>query len=93
MFIKILQKVDPHNTKYKKFSYYLKRHIELDGDEHGNMALEIASKLIGDDKRKLTEASKVAKIALRYRTLLWDGINRIIEKEENLNNTVILSKA
>jgi len=51
MFIKIIEGVDKnHQNLYPKLLYYLQRHIELDGEEHG--ALEMMEKLCGKDEKK-----------------------------------------
>lgn len=55
------------------FKYYLERHIEVDGDHHSHLALEMTSSLCGDDEVLWKEAEKHSIEALKQRILLWDG--------------------
>ena len=68
--------VDEYNTENNldKFVYYLERHIELDGGEHGPLALELISNLCGDDDNKWKEVEETAIACLVARKKLWDSI-------------------
>ena len=54
--------------------YYLDRHIELDGDEHGELGRQMVELLCEDGQHKGREASAAAVVALRSRIALWDAI-------------------
>ncbi len=56
------------------FEYYLDRHVEVDGESHGPMALRMVEELCGHDDQKWDEATQAAAQALEARIALWDGI-------------------
>jgi hypothetical protein len=56
------------------FGDYLERHIEVDGEEHTPMAMQMLAELCGDDKTKWRDCVHTVKAALDARARLWDGI-------------------
>ena len=69
--------VDEYNTENNldKFVYYLERHIELDGGDHGPLALELISNLCGNDEKKWKEVEETAVASLIARKKLWDEVS------------------
>ena len=58
----------------KKLIYYFERHIELDSEEHGPMAMGMITELCGNDSKKWSEVEKISVLALEKRIGLWDAI-------------------
>jgi hypothetical protein len=56
------------------FKHYLERHITLDHDEHGPLALSLLSILCDGDPDRIEAAERVAIEAVEARRVLWDGV-------------------
>ena len=64
------------------FLWYLERHIEVDGEEHGPMALRMIAELCGTDATRWAEAERAAIFALQSRLRFWDGILALVTQQQ-----------
>lgn len=79
MFLEIIGQSKTNDDKtYSKLLYYLNRHIELDGDEHGPISLKMVEELCGNDNLKWEDVLETATEALKMRLKLWDHITACI---------------
>ncbi|NHM06681.1 DUF3050 domain-containing protein [Flavobacterium sp. CYK-4] len=80
MFTEILRNFQENfpETDLRELIYYFERHIELDADEHGPMAMKMIAELCGDDAHKWQEVEETSILALEKRIGLWDAIEEQI---------------
>jgi len=77
MFIEMVKELKAnHPTQMADFLYYLERHIEVDGEDHGPLSLKLMDEVCENDPVKWEEATRVAEEALSMRIRLWDGVVR-----------------
>ncbi len=77
MFLQIVRALaTAHPGRLETFGLYLERHIELDRDEHGPLAVEMLKNLCGCDRSKWDEATSAAISALEGRRRLWDAVQK-----------------
>lgn len=69
------------------FKYYLERHIEVDGDHHSHLALQMTSNLCGSNEQYWEEAEKAIIESLQKRIDLWDGVYKKIIYKNTVANT------
>ena len=75
MFMKILDKIYADAPdKVSIFKYYIERHIEVDGDHHSHLALDMVNRLCGTDASKWEQATAASIKALELRIGLWNAI-------------------
>jgi len=80
MFTVILKNFQANfpKTDLSKLIYYFERHIELDADEHGPMAMKMITELCGTDEQKWNDVEEISISALEKRIGLWDAIEEQI---------------
>jgi hypothetical protein len=62
------------------FVDYLRRHIQVDSEEHTPMAMQMLADLCGEDGEKWSRCEETINLALAARMRLWDGIvGKILE--------------
>jgi hypothetical protein len=87
MFISII------NEMHKKFpddislfKYYIERHIEVDGDHHSHLALQMTANLCKDNEQYWKEAEESVIQSLKQRIELWNGVYRQLTEKTTTAN-------
>jgi hypothetical protein len=87
MFIEIVKEIEQNsNASCKKLKYYLQRHIEVDGQEHGPISLNMIAELCGEDENKWAQCTEIALRAIEKRIQLWNGVRKQIQEEHIMNH-------
>ncbi len=77
MFMSIINDLSSElPEQVQTFKYYLDRHIEVDGDHHSHLALEMTAQLCGDNEDYWSKAEQWAIASLKSRIELWNGVLR-----------------
>ena len=75
IFINLVNELNKNaGNRLSILTYYLERHIEVDGGHHAHLGYEMTTELCGDSAHKWEEATIAVKDALRHRINLWDAI-------------------
>ncbi|WP_329016452.1 DUF3050 domain-containing protein [Micromonospora rifamycinica] len=74
VFSAVRANVDEVLANAPVFRHYLDRHIALDHDEHGPLALRLLAALCAGDPQREAEATAVSVAAITARIGLWDGV-------------------
>jgi len=82
MFIPLIEGINAENNDLNKLIYYFKRHIEVDGDMHGPMSMEMLSYLCDNDPQKIADSISISEEALLARISLWNGIETEIKQRK-----------
>jgi len=81
MFQELLEKMNINQEEAKAFHYYLERHVELDGDHHGPLALKMLDILCEGNPRKIEEAKTAAIHAIQARIRFWDAVLEAMQEK------------
>jgi Protein of unknown function (DUF3050) len=79
MFDQVVEVNQELGNQLSTFVDYLRRHIQVDAEEHTPMAMQMLADLCGDDDGKWRECEETVNLALEARCRLWDGIVAAIE--------------
>jgi pyrroloquinoline quinone (PQQ) biosynthesis protein C len=83
MFVEMVKNLKNHfPDRLAKFTYYLERHIEIDGDEHGHLAEQMVMEICSEDENSWDLAASAAKQALQARYNFWTSV---MEREPALS--------
>jgi hypothetical protein len=67
--------LDEQSGRLSTFVDYLRRHIQVDAEEHTPMAMQMLADLCGADEEKWRQSEETVNLALAARMKLWDGIS------------------
>jgi len=79
MFDQVVEVNRDLGNQLATFVDYLRRHIQVDAEEHTPMAMQMLADLCGDDEEKWRECEETVNAALKARCKLWDGIVAAID--------------
>jgi hypothetical protein len=82
MFSALLQRWNIAERQAPMFVFYLKRHIEVDGESHGPMAQQIIERAMGDDPIRYHLVMHSAIESMKARIALWDGVRQSLREAE-----------
>ncbi|GAA2797593.1 DUF3050 domain-containing protein [Kitasatospora sp. CM 4170] len=75
MFAQVIRIEDPDGA-LTVFKDYLARHIEVDGEQHTPMAMQMLIDLNGEDEAKWAACAETVGLALQARVRLWTAIEQ-----------------
>jgi Protein of unknown function (DUF3050) len=76
MFSNLLKEWRIGTDQAPMFVYYLKRHIEVDSDQHGPAAKAILAAATASDPMREMQVQRAARQSIEARVRLWDGLLR-----------------
>lgn len=74
MFERLLSGFEASGLAVPSLKHYIERHIELDGDHHGPLALKMVNLLCDGSPDSMADVVAAARGAIRSRIDLWDGV-------------------
>ena len=88
MFISIINEMHKNfPDDISIFKYYIERHIEIDGDHHSHLAIQMTTNLCEDNEQYWKEAEAAVINSLNQRIELWNGVYRELTERTTTANT------
>jgi hypothetical protein len=78
MFEGLLNSFMTAGMNVPRLSYYIRRHIELDGDHHGPLTRRLVN-MVTDSPSSTRLALTTTRLAIQHRIDLWDGVLRELD--------------
>ena len=88
MFSSLLEKWGIDADQAPMFVWYLRRHIEVDSDEHGPAAKAILAAATNGDRRRESEVLSAARQSIEARIKLWDGVLTSLSRRKRATEAV-----
>ena len=87
MFISMINEIHKNfPNDISIFKYYIERHIEVDGDHHSHLALQMTANLCDKNEQFWKDAEEAVIQSLERRIGLWDGVyKQLIERKTTAN--------
>lgn len=73
VFTEIVTVLKSENLNCPTLLYYFERHIEIDGESHGPLAMKFLQEICAESKMKTLRAQNVGIESLRMRHKMWDA--------------------
>ena len=87
MFISIINEMHKNfPDDISIFKYYIERHIEVDGDRHSHLAIQMTANLCKDNEEFWKEAEETVIQSLRQRIELWNGVYRHLTERTKVSS-------
>ena len=88
IFVQIVENMSSsEKDPLRHFVSYLKRHIEVDGEEHSVYSKQVLALTIDEDDARLQECIDTAIKSLESRVALWDHIHQQIQNRQKLSGS------
>lgn len=88
MFLSLLDSNGITNSQAPIMREYLKKHIDLDGDIHGPMAIQMTEYTCQNINQKKLEVEATKLHTIQARIRFWDGIYQAINEKDRLELSV-----
>jgi hypothetical protein len=88
MFISIINEMHKNfPDDISIFKYYIERHIEVDGDHHSHLAIQMTTNLCKHNEQYWKEAEEAVINSLKQRIELWNGVYRNLTERRTIPKT------